>query len=104
MESLIEIGFYASYRGILIMQIFDQIVLPEWERAEYFAFQTFPQWHSKNLIRYMYMTGKSFKKKLNKKSNFDGVSATFLEGQNSFNKFQMAGFFGETILIRSFLQ
>lgn len=77
--------------------------IPEWERAEYFAFQTISQWRSKNVVRNMYDKEK-FKKWVNKKSNFDGVSATFLESQNSFNEFEMAGFFDETILIRRFLE
>jgi hypothetical protein len=51
------------------------------------------------------MIKKSLKNEcVNKKSNFDGVSATFLESQNSFNEFEMAGFFDETILIRRFLE
>lgn len=76
--------------------------IPEWERAEYFAFQTI--WRSKNFVRNMYDKEKFKKNVWNKKSNFDGVSATFLESQNSFNEFEMAGFFDETILIGRFLE
>lgn len=37
-------------------------------------------------------------------SNFDRVPAAFLEGQHSFNKFQMTGFFGKTIVRRCLLE